>query len=64
MWQKVDLGTCRTTDLFVTSNDYELIPVEGTVVEVEEAIDRHSVSTHDISTEDEDPNKPTTIFDF
>lgn len=64
VWQKVDLGTCRTTDLFVTSNDYELIPVEGTVVEVEEAIDKHSVSTHDISTEDEDPDKPTTIFDF
>jgi replicative DNA helicase len=33
LWQYVDLGTLRTEDLFLTNNDYELIPIESTTVE-------------------------------
>ena len=32
LWINFDYGTCRTTDLFVTDNDYHLIDVEGTSV--------------------------------
>ncbi|PAD84932.1 hypothetical protein CHH57_02140 [Niallia circulans] len=28
LWSHADLGTCRTKDLFVTNNQYEIIPVE------------------------------------
>lgn len=33
LWMHVDLGTCRTEDLFLTNNDYELIPIESTTIE-------------------------------
>lgn len=30
VWKYVDLGTCRTTDLFMTDNNYKPIPIEST----------------------------------
>jgi len=33
LWVYFDYGTCRTTDLFVTDNDYNLITVESTTIE-------------------------------
>lgn len=34
LWIHFDYGTCRTTDLFVTDNDYKLVNVENTDVKV------------------------------
>lgn len=34
LWIYFDYGTCRTTDLFVTDNDYNLINVENTNVDI------------------------------
>lgn len=34
LWSYANLGTCRTTDLFVTNKDYEVIPVDETLVEM------------------------------
>jgi replicative DNA helicase len=41
LWLYVDLGNCRTYDLFLTNNDYELIPIESTTIEkiLEETVD-------------------------
>jgi len=33
LWCYVDLGTCRTTDLFLTNNNYEIMKIESTTVE-------------------------------
>jgi replicative DNA helicase len=33
LWLYIDLGTCRTYDLFLTNNDYEIIPIESTTIE-------------------------------
>lgn len=33
VWAYVDLGNCRTTDLFMTDNDYRVIPIEITKIE-------------------------------
>jgi len=33
LWCYIDLGTCRTKDLFLTNNDYEVIDIEATTVE-------------------------------
>jgi replicative DNA helicase len=33
LWLYVDLGTCRSEDLFLTDNDWVLIPIEATTVE-------------------------------
>jgi len=32
LWVNIDLGTCRTKDLFVTKNNYELIEVDATEI--------------------------------
>jgi len=34
LWSYADLGTCRTRDLFVTNNKYEIVPIEETVIEM------------------------------
>jgi len=36
VWSYVDLGTCRLKNLFVTKNDYTLIPVQSLNIEVTE----------------------------
>ena len=33
LWVYSDLGTCRTEDLFLTTNDYELINIDPTIIE-------------------------------
>lgn len=33
VWCRVDLGTCRIRDMFMTDNDYRLIPIELTEIE-------------------------------
>jgi hypothetical protein len=33
LWIYFDYSTCRTTDLFVTTNDYKLIDIEATTIE-------------------------------
>lgn len=49
IWQYADLGTCRTTDLFVTDNDYKLIPVTATKVErIDKIIEENSVPLNTI----------------
>jgi replicative DNA helicase len=48
LWSYADLGTCRTTDLFVTDKEYKLIPVDETVVEMFE----------------DEENKPKKKLDF
>ena len=67
IWQYADLGTCRTTDLFVTNNDYKLIPVTATRVERDDAqidkiIEEHSVPFDSIQEPDDDT--PTPLFDW
>lgn len=65
IWQKVDLGLSRTEDLFVTSNDYELIPVEGTEIKVEDIIEKHSINPEDVEdVRDDDQKQSFTFFDF
>lgn len=32
LWVYIDLGTCRTTDLFVTKNNYDLVDVQATEI--------------------------------
>lgn len=65
IWQKVDLGLSRTEDLFVTSNDYELIPVQGTEIKVEDIIEKHSINPEDIEdAKDDDQKQSFTFFDF
>ena len=34
LWSYVDLGTCRTTNLFITTNDYVLIPAQSLDINV------------------------------
>jgi replicative DNA helicase len=45
LWSYVDLGTCRTTDLFLTNNKYEVIPVEATVIEMYKDEDKQETKT-------------------
>lgn len=33
LWLYVDLGNCRTYDLFLTDNNYEILPIESTTIE-------------------------------
>lgn len=57
LWQYVDLGICRTRDLFVTNNNFEMIDVDFTQIEsVEAVIEEHSVpiSSVDLSVTEED----------
>ncbi|MCQ2148565.1 MAG: hypothetical protein MJZ16_13795 [Bacteroidales bacterium] len=66
IWQYADLGTCRTTDLFVTNYDYKLIPVEATQIDmVEEAIKNESVNSEEITmTNEEATEAAKTLFDW
>lgn len=58
IWQYVNLGTCRTQDLFVTDNDFNLIPIDITEIqaenskEVEKIIEKHSVDSKEIEPTD------------
>lgn len=65
LWQKADLGTGRTKDLFVTTNDYQLIPVEATKIEyMDKIIEEHSVDADDIVLPEGTKESSTTVFDW
>ena len=36
LWCKANLGTCRIDPMFCTSYTYELIPIEDTIINIEE----------------------------
>lgn len=36
VWSYADLGTCRIKNLFVTRNDYTLIPVQSLDIEIDD----------------------------
>ena len=49
LWQYVDLGTCRTQDLFVTDFEFKLIDVDFTVIEnVEKVVQENSIPMHEV----------------
>jgi len=57
VWQYVDLGTCRVEDLFVTTNDFKLIPVEKTTIEnIDEIIKEHSIDEKDVEVDESEIN--------
>lgn len=66
IWQKVDLGTCRTKDLFVTKSTYELINVDFTTIEnvetVEEVIEENSIRSSEIEMEVEEQEEATAAL--
>lgn len=71
IWMYADLGTCRTSDLFVTNNDNELIKmsvVEPTYEDAEKIIEEQSVSIEEAYEElpdlEEDSGEAKTIFDW
>lgn len=63
LWVYVDLGTLRTTDLFLTNNDYELIPIESTTIEkiLEMTEDTDPIEEE---SEDDENNKDKKPFVF
>lgn len=75
IWQYADLGTCRTKDLFVTDNDFKLIPVEITEVcsengerisDVENIIKENSIDSNTIEspTDEEQMETVQTLFNW
>lgn len=58
IWQYVDLGTCRSVDLFVTNNDNELLNINVEEMEeashVDEIIEQESVPLSEIITDPEE----------
>lgn len=66
VWQLADLGTCRTKDLFVTTNDYVLIPVNATKVEnIDKVIEENSISSESlVITEEEHQEAVRAMFDW
>lgn len=59
LWLYVDLGTCRTYDLFLTNNDYEIIPIESTSIE---KILEMTEDTEPIVIEDQSKNEEERPF--
>lgn len=67
IWQKADLGTCRTKDLFVTDYDNNLIEVDVkklTPKQIDEIIDKHSTDLEEEKEEDTDSETKTVLFNF
>lgn len=55
LWLHADLGTCRTSDLFVTDNDNKLIPVDSFDIEnIDQILEQHSVDNDDILLSEEE----------
>ena len=53
VFMKVDLGTARTEDLFCTTFDNKLIPVEKLTIEnIETTLEEHSVNMNDLTEEE------------
>lgn len=54
VWLRVDLGNCRVQDLFVTTFDNILIPVDKITIEAaEEIVEKHSVGEEEIEATEE-----------
>lgn len=68
IWHYVDLSTCRIQTLFVTNNDFKIIPIKATTVvteDVEQMIEEHSITADDIScTKEEQEEAVKQMFDF
>lgn len=69
LWLHADLGTCRTTDLFVTDNDYKLVPVERLTIEhIDNLLDEYSIDEKEIEASSTDSahilGSPNIPFDF
>jgi len=66
LWLYVNLGNMRLTELFLTNNKYEIIPVESTKIEMIDAIlDEHSVDEKELVVDKEDEENSTkAIFSF
>ena len=58
LWLHSDLGTCRTTDLFLTDNDYKVIKVTGT--KIDKIIDDNSIDINEVADIEETPKKKYT----
>jgi replicative DNA helicase len=61
LWIYADFGTCRTEDLFLTNNDYELIPIESTTIEKILEMTEDTDPIEEANEDDEDDNTP---FDY
>lgn len=70
IWQYANFGTCRTKDLFVTDNDFNLIPIEVMKIEaeseqVEKILEEHSIKSNEIeNTEEEEVAYMQTLFNW
>lgn len=66
LWLYVNLGNMRLTELFLTNNKYQIIPVESTKIEMIEAmLDEHSIDEKEIEISKEDSENPTkALFNF
>ena len=66
LWLHVNLGNMRLTELFLTNNKYQIIPVESTKIEMIDAIlDEHSVDENTIEINIEDAENSTkALFNF
>lgn len=67
LWVYFDYSTCRTTDLFVTDNEYNLIDVESTVINIipeEECSVKEDTTTANASTvsQEETTDNKTNIW--
>lgn len=55
VWLHVNLGNCRTKDLFVTTFDNELIPVDALTIEsANKILKQHSVDEKDLEATEEE----------
>jgi replicative DNA helicase len=66
LWLHVNLGNMRLTELFLTNNKYQIIPIESTKIEmIETILDEHSVDEKEIENDKDDvENKSNAIFTF
>ena len=66
IWQYADFGTCRSTDLFITNNDFELIPLEITNIErLDEIIENNSIDLEEIElTQEEQKEAVLSMFNW
>ncbi len=63
VWMHADLGNCRVQDLFVTTFDNELIPVDKLTIEsAEQLLEEHSVNEQDIIATAEEQQEAAISF--
>lgn len=63
VWMHANLGNCRVQDLFVTTFDNELIPVDKLTIEsAEQLLEEHSVDEQDIIATAEEQQEAAISF--